>query len=270
MTDRDEQNFDVKAVANDAAVATSEGRQIAPFSSRMAPIGLAEAYRVTAELRRIRGDRLVGRKIGFTNRSIWPRYGVTAPIWGDVTDKTLHQMSELPDGLALAGLCEPRIEPEIVFGLAAAPTPDMDDRALAACIDWVAPGFEIVQSIYPNWEFKTQDTIIAGGLHGYLLVGEHAPTTAVNPFDLPEITMRLLRNGVEVETGKGSNVLDGPLSALRHIVSLLADDPHNPPLSAGEVVTTGTMTDAWPIVPGETWRAEFAGAPLNPVTIGFI
>ena len=52
-------------------------------------------------------------------------------------------------------------------------------------------------------------------------------------------------------------------------ISLLAVDPDNPPLSAGEVVTTGTLTDAWPVLPGETWRAEFSGAPLNPITIGF-
>ncbi len=31
-----------------------------------------------------RGERPIGRKIGFTNRNIWAEYGVYAPIWGDV------------------------------------------------------------------------------------------------------------------------------------------------------------------------------------------
>ena len=35
------------------------------------------------------GWKPLGRKIGFTNRSIWPRYGVFEPIWGMVYDRTL-------------------------------------------------------------------------------------------------------------------------------------------------------------------------------------
>ncbi len=48
-----------------------------------------------------------------------------------------------------------------------------------------------------------------------------------------------------MERGQGSNVLGGPLSALRHLVELLARDPHNPPLQAGEIITTGTLTRAF-------------------------
>ena len=45
----------------------------------------AKAYCLTAAVRRLRearGERVVERKIGFTNRLIWPEYGVHAPIWG--------------------------------------------------------------------------------------------------------------------------------------------------------------------------------------------
>jgi hypothetical protein len=51
--------------------------------------------------------------------------------------------------LSLVGLADPRVEPEIVFKLAVAPTPGMDEGALLESIDWVAHGFEIVQSIFP-------------------------------------------------------------------------------------------------------------------------
>jgi 2-keto-4-pentenoate hydratase len=66
---------------------------------------------------------------------------------------------------------EPRIEPEIVFGLGKAPSPTMDEAALLDCIDWIALGYEIVQSIFPGWKFAASDTIAANGLHGALLVG---------------------------------------------------------------------------------------------------
>ena len=54
----------------------------------------------------------------------------------------------------LADYAEPRIEPEIILGLKTAPQAGMDRVQLAECVDWIAPGIEIVQSIYPNWKFS--------------------------------------------------------------------------------------------------------------------
>jgi len=94
----------------------------------------------------------VGRKIGFTNRTIWAEYNVYGPIWGYVYDRTVHNLAEIGDTFSLMGLAEPRIEPEIVFKLALAPVPDMDETALLACIDWVWHGFEIVP--FPDGSFQ--------------------------------------------------------------------------------------------------------------------
>jgi 2-keto-4-pentenoate hydratase len=48
-------------------------------------LALERAFVVAQALARrrvARGERRRGWKIGFTNRSIWERYGVYAPIWG--------------------------------------------------------------------------------------------------------------------------------------------------------------------------------------------
>ena len=153
---------------------SARGGQIAPFSERYPGFALDDAYRVTAAVRarrEARGERPIGRKIGFTNRTIWAEYGVYAPIWGYVYDRTVHDLARRGASFSLSGLAEPRIEPEIVFGLAAAPAPGMDARALIGCIEWVAHGFEIVQSIFPDWKFAAADTVAAYGLHGALLIG---------------------------------------------------------------------------------------------------
>src|SRR5215218_2961923 len=136
----------IEDIAGEAFGVLEIGRQIAPFSARQPDFTVAEAYRVTAAVRRLRetrGEKPVGRKIGFTNRTTWPDY---APMWGYVYDRTVHDLADLGGFFSLAGLAEPRIEPEIVFRLAALPAPDMDERALLGCIDSVAHGFEIVQS----------------------------------------------------------------------------------------------------------------------------
>jgi 2-oxo-3-hexenedioate decarboxylase len=63
--------------------------------------------------------------------------------------------------------------------------------------------------------------------------------------------------------------MDGPLTALRHLLALLADDPVNPPLAPGEIVTTGTLTKAMPIKPGETWTTQPIGIDLEGAELRF-
>ncbi len=165
---------DIAAVAAEALAALDHGRSITPFSSRLSNFDLAAAYQVTAAVRRMRearGEVPVGRKIGFTNRTIWNEYNVHEPNWGYMYAHTVHDLAESGEAFSLAGLVEPRIEPEIMFGLAVAPAAGMDEHALLDCVDWVAHGYEIVQSIFPAWQFSAPDTIAAFGLHGALLIG---------------------------------------------------------------------------------------------------
>jgi 2-oxo-3-hexenedioate decarboxylase len=256
----------IDAIAAEIFATLGSGRQITPFSARPGELTNAEAYRVTAaveRLREARGEKPVGRKIGFTNRIIWPEYGVDAPNWGYVTDRTTQYLSAA--AVPLDDFAEPKVEPEIVFGLSAAPSPDMDETALMDCIDWVAHGYEIVQSIFPGWKFKPEDTVACNAMHGALLIGErHAfkPRAAEWRRELQAFEIDLCRNGVLADSGRGANVLESPLLALRHLVGLLADDPVNPPLKTGEVVSTGTLTRALPVAPGETWHTEVRGIPL--------
>lgn len=265
----------IDAVADEAFAVLNTGQQIAPFSSRLPGFDFDAAYHVTAGVRQRReaaGATVIGRKIGFTNRTIWEEYGVSAPMWGYLYDLTVDDLAGLGGVKSLAGLAEPRIEPEIMFGLGKAPTPGMDERALLGCIDWVAHGFEIVQSIFPGWIFTLPDTFAAYGLHGALLIGpRHAIAAERDAWEGPLATceIALLRNGEVVDRGHATNVLDGPLSALRHFNDLLAEDPVNPPLAAGEIVTTGTLTRAFPVAPGETWSTRLSGIDLAGVEVRF-
>lgn len=264
---------DAAAIAAEVLAALDAGRQVAPLSGRIDGFDLAAAYRVTAELRRLRqarGETPVGRKIGFTNRGIWDEYGVHQPIWGDVWDTTLHDVAVGGD-VAVSHLPEPRIEPEIVLCLDRDLVPGMSLAEVAGSIAWVAHGFEIVQSIFPAWRFAVADCVADGGLHGSLHVGPRRMLAPDERVGLPEALARLKlvlsRNGEQVDAGTGANVLDGPLHALTHLVGVLADDPANPPLRAGEIVTTGTVTRAFPVAPGERWSTTVSGFDLPGLSI---
>jgi 2-keto-4-pentenoate hydratase len=242
------------------------------------PCGLSvnDAYERALSIRQLRiarGERPRGFKVGFTNRTIWPRYGVYAPIWGMVWDTTV-QFCDGEGQVSLAGTCQPRLEPECVFGLAATPPAHAGLQELLDCVEWIAPGFEIVQSHMPGWKFAAADTVADGGLHARLLVGRKVAASAL-PRDaaafeqaLAAARVTLERGDVAVDQGTGANVLDGPLHALLHFLQALRNYPGAPDLQPGDVVTTGTWTDAFAVAPGGRWRARF-DAPLAPLTIEF-
>jgi 2-keto-4-pentenoate hydratase len=266
---------DLQAIAAEAFAVLDTGHQISPFSARLSAFDLDDAYRVTAairQMREMRGEVPVGRKIGFTNRTIWAEYNVYGPVWGYVYNRTVHNLAEIGNTFSLVGLAEPRIEPEIVFKLALAPAPGMNEKSLLACIDWVAHGFEIVQSIFPGWKFSAPDTVVAFGLHGALVIGpRHSIAAHAEEWSrtLSTFEIDLKRDGAVVDHGRATNVLGGPVSALRHLVDILARDQVNPPLAAGEIVTTGTLTRALPAAARETWTTELTGVALDSICVRF-
>jgi 2-oxo-3-hexenedioate decarboxylase len=262
--------------AADVLAASAERRQIAPFTARLPGFDLEAAYAVTAALRQARiarGERPVGRKIGFTNRTIWPEYGVYAPIWGDMYDSTLRDLAATGGTLELAPLLEPRIEPEIAFGFAVAPQAGTSEAEILSCVEWIAHGFEIVQSVFPRWQFQAADTVAAYALHGaYRLGPRHKIAASDRPRWLEMLRsfeIELSKDGAVIDRGQARNVLDGPLSTISHLLNVLAKDKANPPLQAGEIITTGTVTRAFPVAPGETWATRVIGLPLDGISLRF-
>ncbi len=231
---------------------------------------LANAYRTAfavRDLRIARGERVAGYKIGWTNRAAWPRMGIDGPMWGTLHDATIVASDGEAD-VALAGMPSPRLEPEVVVGFARAPGADPSFDELFDCLDWIAPGFEMVQTHLPDWRYTPAQTLADSAVHARLVIGAHVPVRAIaaNGGALADLLaragVRLSENGAVMTQGVGANVLDGPLHALRGFVCQMAAMPGALPIRAGDVVTTGTWTDAQPLSAGETWRAEF-DAPIG-------
>ncbi|WP_296576266.1 hydratase [Phreatobacter sp.] len=261
--------------ADEVLAAYRTGRQITPLTRLEPTFAVADGERVGHEVARRRvaaGETVIGRKIGFTNRTIWEEYGVYSPIWGPVYDKTFHDVAG-PAHAAIGHLVEPRIEPEIVLGFRAPVTAQMDERAILACVGWVAHGFEIVQSLFPGWVFQGADCQAAFGLHGALHCGPRTPVEGDSDAWMAALTgfaVTLYRDGEMVDRGIAANVLDGPLSAVRHLAGVLAADREASPIAAGEIITTGTVTRAFPIAAGETWSTQVEGIAVQPMRLSFV
>jgi 2-oxo-3-hexenedioate decarboxylase len=195
---------------------------------------------------------------------------VYEPIWGTVYDRTLIHASDGRCSVSLEGLSQPRIEPEICFKLHAAPRSSTGEDLLAS-IEWMAHSVEIVQCDHPGWKTSLEHSTALNGLHARLIVGAPVPLVEVKELEnrLPGLEM-ILRKGAEVvDRGRGEIVLGSPLVALGHLVELLAKQPKSPPLAPGEIISTGTLTDAHPVAPGETWSTQVRGLPLAGLQLAF-
>ena len=256
----------------DELLASLDRRRITARPTSLGAFDLEDAYdvldRLTA-LRRRRGERPVGWKIGFTNAALWPAYGVDRPLWAPVYNTTVTQSLFGTADLATGELVAPRIEPEIVFGLGAsirAARPDpADEEAVLSEIIWMALGFEIVDCHYPNWQFTSAECAADFGLHARLIIGpkhylQHGRRSRMSRM-LRECTLELTRDGNVIDRGVGTNVLGSPLRALGFLIDALARQGGEG-LREGDVVTTGTLTAAYPIAAGQIWRSSVDQLPL--------
>ncbi len=236
---------------------------------------LGRAYQIGRELHEdlvSRGFKPIGRKIGFTNRAMWEQLKVSEPIWAYVYEQTVHFAPEGNYRLSLAGMVAPRIEPEIVLRLrSAVPSGEVSVEELAACIEWAAVGFEIVDTHFADWRFTVAEAVADFGLHGALVVGPPWGVNSEAPDHLAAVleSLRVTLRGSKdlVAQGEGRNALGGPLLALGFLARVLSAQPWAAPLMPGDVITTGTLTAFPHVQHGEWYRVEVAGAPLAPLQL---
>lgn len=253
----------VDEVAEELLVARRAGAETAPPSAGHPGFSMDDAYAVArrvCEERLAAGARVVGAKLGFTNRSMWEALGIDRPFWAPVYDDTVTGARTL----SVAGLLSPHIEPEIVLGLGATIGPGGSPAEVEAAVSWAALGFEIVQCRYPGWAMAPADALADAGLHAGLVIGDRVPLAGGDLAALAEVAVELRRGDVVVSRGRGEEALGGPADALAWLLRL----PGIEPLPAGAVITTGTLTAPAPLSPGETWRLTASGAvALGPLEL---
>lgn len=249
--------------------------QLRTFSSSGADLSISQANRVSwlVHEKRVRsGWKPIGRKIGFTNREMWALFGVNKPVWSFVYDKTYEEIGSKYT-CPLHGLVQPKIEPEIVFCMRAAPSLGASDQEVLDCVEWVAHGIEMVQCHYPDWKFNSTDAICDSSFHGKLLVGNKkyvSPDDANLSALLETCEVSLYRGEELVEVGHGRNVLGSPLRAIVSLIEAIHSEGSVYPILPGEIITTGTITKAYSVNPLEKWRTEFTQNDFVGLAIDFV
>jgi 2-oxo-3-hexenedioate decarboxylase len=267
--------LDAGAVARELSEAYAQRRVLSvPLSARDPSFDLSAAYAVEAERvrqRRAEGRATVGRKVGYANKAMWRALKLDTLVWAHMYDETVRYADRHAAELSIDRMCSPKIEPEIVFRIRTRLDGASEPADVLGHVEWIALGFEIIDCVFADWKFQPADFVAAFGLHAALVVGEPRTVDAAAIPDLADqlarFTLKLSRNGEAVAEGSGRNSLRSPALCLAELSAAISRRTPDAPLSAGELVSSGTLTDSQLIELGESWTAAVDGIDLPPLTL---
>ncbi|MFB6113197.1 MAG: 2-keto-4-pentenoate hydratase [Halodesulfurarchaeum sp.] len=223
-------------------------------------LSVEDAYRIQSafiEDRTERGSSPVGYKLGFTNETVQDQYGVDEPAYGVLLDDTV-----LTEGtVSVSDLIDPRIEPEIAFVLSRPLSGQVAPYEVLASTRAIVPVIEIVDCRIDG-HLDAVDAIADNALASKLVPGSTITDPTANDVAMESVQVRI--GGDPVESGTGTNVLDHPARAVSWLAGTLSEQGE--PIADGEIVSTGSLTSAISVEPGDVVEARFGS--LGSVTIG--
>ena len=264
----------VESIAQELKSAYESGQMVDVPPSARPGFDLNAAYEVEARLKQLReteGHKSAGRKVGYANKAMWRVLKLETLTWGHMFEDTVHFAEGNSAALSIAHPRSLKIEPEIVFGMKQTVGEGLDAAGALASAEWLALGFEIIDCPYPDWKFQPSDFVASYGLHAALVIGEKKAVqndqipTLID--ELARFKVRIKKNGESVEEGSGRNSLKSPALCLAELGAAIARRFPSEPLSAGEIVSSGTLTAGHPTAKGDEWTAEVEGISLPPITL---
>ncbi|MDR1858446.1 MAG: 2-keto-4-pentenoate hydratase [Treponema sp.] len=237
---------------------------ISPLTEQDGSISLDDAYNIQlANIKRAldMGHVISGKKIGLTSPGIQKQMGVNEPDYGH-----LFASMDCKDGKVNTDeLILPKIEGEIAFILKADLAGGKVTREdVLANTDYVVAAFEIVDSRVVDWKIKLPDTVADNASSGRYVLG--TKKLKLGDVDLPNVAMKLFKNGELVGEGTGAAVQGDPSVAVAWLANRLWS--YGVTLKAGEVILSGAFSAAPAAVKGDKFVAEFSS--LGKVEAEFV
>jgi 2-oxopent-4-enoate/cis-2-oxohex-4-enoate hydratase len=244
--------------ANELYQALCQGHTLAPLTERWPQISIEDAYHISRRImeRRVAdGHRIVGKKIGVTSAAVQQMLGVHQPDFGFLA-QDMWFANDASISLSANRLQQPRAEGEIAFRLKQdLKGPGVTEADVLAATDCVMACFEIVDSRIHDWRIAIQDTVADNASCGVFVLGSQERDP--RELDLPNLHMRVFKNGQPISEGLGSAVQGNPLTAVAWLANTLG--AFGISLQAGEVILSGSLVPLEPACAGDRFELTIDG-----------
>ena len=244
--------------ALDANQGTTPVRDLLPADDYQAAYETQAAFN---QLRLERGQRMIGRKAGFTNPTAQAAMGVTFPVAG-----VLFDVMDIPHNGEIAAdkVTAPKIEAEIAFIMGV----DLDHENISTAdvmraIDYVVPAIEIANTRIADWNVTGVDAIADNISASQFVIGHKAQT--LDQFDVTTARADIHVDGESVAQGAAANVLGSPLNSLKWLANQLV--AMNVPIQEGDIILSGSLGPMVPVAKGSQVDVFIEGA--GSVSVSF-
>ena len=247
MTSKPEVTRSLVELAEAADEAARTGTAIGQFTHAQS-LAVQDAYTVQAQSfarRMVRGEKIVGIKMGLTSRAKMVQVGVDEVIWGRLSDAM-----RVVDGgeVSIGRYVHPRFEPEIAFLMGAPLSGKVSGAEAMAAVAAVAPAGEIIDSRFENFSFTLPDVVADNSSSsGFVLGRWNDPATAIQ-----NLGMVLEEDGRPAQIGSSAAILGDPVRSLVEAARMVSES--GLVLQEGWIVLAGGATAAIPLRSGSTYR----------------
>ena len=248
------------AAASGLDGAERDRRQVRMLTLEYPDMTMADAYAIQKawiDMKRARGRRVIGHKIGFTSRAMQMAVGIAEPDSGVLLDDMVCEDGGEVASDRFIGL---RIEAELAFIISrplAGPRCTIYDVLRSS--EFVTPALEILDTRVFRVDPETGrtrtvlDTISDNAANAGVVLGGR-------PFrplqhDLRWVGSICSRNGRIEETGLAAGVLNHPAAGVAWLVNRMAGQGEQ--LNAGDVVLAGSFIRPIEVGKGDTITADF-------------
>lgn len=243
-------------LAKELYEAQKNQQPITALTDRYPDITLDDAYDIQLQVVKLKesdGIRVIGKKIGLTNKPIREQIGVFEPDYGIITSDGL-----LLDGetLHMKEFIAPRIESEIAFilgediNLSQYPVTPSD---IIHATYGIAPALEVVDSRIKDWKIRIQDTVSDGASYAAIVMGNQI--SRLDGLDLRVLGMAAYRNGELVQHGASGSVMGNPINSVVWLANKLLSLGLE--MKKGEIILSGSFTPVFTIHTGDTVHVAF-------------
>ena len=240
--------------------ALNSGQSISPLRG-LINNDIDAAYTIQKELvglRKARGEKVVGKKIGLTSFAVQRQLGVDQPDYGILFDTMDVSNSRSIDS---SRLILPKVEGELAFILGKDITSNnLSMDILVDAIAEVKASIEIVDSRVEDWDIQISDTIADNASGSHFILGDDSKT--IEELNPANVSIALYKNGEICSQGNGRACMDNPLNAALWLAQKMCSQGEV--LHKGEVLLSGALGPMLSVEQGDDIRLVMEGfAPIH-------
>jgi 2-keto-4-pentenoate hydratase len=226
-------------------------------------MSLAEAYELqsaVAELRRLRGEGIIGYKVGCTSPVIRKQLGIDHCVTGRLFDSERHLSGATLSRRDFANLA---IEGELSVELSHTPTKqDFLQDGIPACVARVFPVIELHHYVMRGEKPSASELVANNAIHGGFVTGNGIlPEKACG-----EASLDIFADDRLLDACKGPSLIETIRSSLKWLMEFLQNRGEQ--LSSGQIILTGSIPSLIRIE--EDCRIRVEAPPFGNVEVNII